>query len=119
MAVDKVEVVTDPASLAEADVVIDFTLPEATLANATACAARGTPMVIGTTGFSADELAHLEAITQEIPVCRAANFSTGVTLAYRLIELAAEVMGVDADIEIAETHHRHKVDAPSVPPRHG
>ena len=100
-------------SLAEADVVIDFTLPEATLANAAACAAAGTPMVIGTTGFSSDQLERLDAIAQEIPVCRAANFSTGVTLAYRLIELAAEVMGVDADVEIAETHHRNKIDAPS------
>ena len=113
MAVENVEIATDPASLAEADVVIDFTLPEVTLVNAAACAARGTPMVIGTTGFSSDQLERLDAITQEIPVCRAANFSTGVTLAYRLIELAAEVMGVDADVEIAETHHRNKIDAPS------
>ena len=113
MAVENVEIVTDPASLAEADVVIDFTLPQATLANAAACAAAGTPMVIGTTGFSSDQLERLEAITQEIPVCRAANFSTGVTLAYRLIALAAEVMGIDADVEIAETHHRNKIDAPS------
>ena len=113
LAIEGVEVVTDPASLAEADVVIDFTLPEATLANAAACAARGTPIVIGTTGFSSDQLEVLESTTQEIPVCRAANFSTGVTLVYRLIELAAEVMGVDADVEIAETHHRDKIDAPS------
>ena len=113
IAIENVEIVTDPASLAEADVVIDFTLPEATLGNAAACVARGTPMVIGTTGFSSDQLERLDAIAQEIPVCRAANFSTGVTLAYRLIALAAEVMGVGTDVEIAETHHRHKVDAPS------
>ena len=113
MAIEGVELVTDPANLAEADVLIDFTLPEATLANAAACAAAGTPMVIGTTGFTTDQLKNLDATTKHIPVCRAANFSTGVTLAYRLIELATEVMGGDADIEIAETHHRHKIDAPS------
>lgn len=95
------------------DVVIDFTLPESTLANATLCAGAGVPIVIGTTGFSDDQLSALDASLASVASCRAANFSTGVNLAYRLLAIAADVMGSDADIEIHEAHHKHKIDAPS------
>lgn len=95
------------------DVLIDFSAPQATLANARICAAHGKAMVIGTTGFDAAQRAELDALTAEIPRCMASNFSTGVNLCFRLLELAAQVVGADSDIEIYEAHHRHKVDAPS------
>jgi 4-hydroxy-tetrahydrodipicolinate reductase len=105
--------ITDTLSLTAVDVVIDFTLPESTLANANLCADAGVPIVIGTTGFSDDQLTSLDASLASVASCRAANFSTGVNLAYRLLAIAAEVMGADADIEIHEAHHKHKIDAPS------
>jgi len=95
------------------EVLVDFTTPAATLDNLDACVKAGVAMVIGTTGFSSDQLSVLEAQAQKIPVVFAANFSTGITLAMRLLETAARVMGADSDIEVIETHHRNKVDAPS------
>lgn len=105
------------ASLNEAlerfDVLIDFTTPEATLANAELCASHGKALVVGTTGFSSTEKQALLAYQQHIPLCVAANFSTGVNLCLKLLETASRVLGEDADIEIVEAHHRHKVDSPS------
>ncbi len=109
-----VAVAGDLAAVAEDfDVLVDFTAPAATLAHARACAARGKAMVIGTTGFAAGQRAELDAVTAVIPRCMASNFSTGVNLCFRLLEIAARIIGEDADIEIYEAHHRHKVDAPS------
>ena len=105
--------ITDTLSVEAVDVVVDFTLPDSTIANAKLCADAGVPIVIGTTGFSDDQLATLDASLSSVASCRAANFSTGVNLAYRLLAIAAEVMGSDADIEIHEAHHKHKIDAPS------
>lgn len=98
--------------LSNVDVVIDFTLPESSLVYAQQCAAAGVPIVMGTTGFTDEQRAMLEASLGSVASCRAANFSTGVNLAYRLLELSAMVLG-DADIEIHEAHHKHKIDAPS------
>lgn len=95
------------------DVLIDFTTPEATLANAFACSKFGKGMVIGTTGFTPEQKAQLLEYQTQIPMCIASNFSTGVNLCFKLLETAAKVMGNDSDIEIYEAHHRHKVDAPS------
>ncbi|TQV74518.1 4-hydroxy-tetrahydrodipicolinate reductase [Exilibacterium tricleocarpae] len=95
------------------DVLIDFTAPAATLANAAACAAAARGMVIGTTGFDATQKAELLAYQSQTAICLAANFSTGVNVSLKLLELAARAMGDDVDIEIYEAHHRHKVDAPS------
>lgn len=97
----------------EFDVLIDFSSPEATLKNAALCAAHAKPMVIGTTGFSAEEKAELLAYQQQIALCLSANFSTGVNLCFKLLDIAARVLGDEVDIEIYEAHHRHKVDAPS------
>ena len=105
--------VSDVLDLTAVDVVIDFTLPEYSLINARACAEAGVPIVIGTTGFSEAEQADLESSLTSVARCQAANFSTGVNLAYRLLSLAAQVMGADSDIEIHEAHHKHKIDAPS------
>ena len=95
------------------DVLIDFTAPVATLANAAACREAGKKMVIGTTGFSDSQKKELLAVQNEIALCVASNYSVGVNLCFKLLETAARVLGEESDIEIYEAHHRHKVDAPS------
>ncbi len=95
------------------DVLIDFTAPQATISNTRFCADHGKGIVIGTTGFSSDELKELESLSSQLPMIKAANYSTGVNLSLKLLEMAAEILGNDVDIEIVEAHHRHKVDAPS------
>jgi 4-hydroxy-tetrahydrodipicolinate reductase len=95
------------------DVLIDFTTPETTLANAALCSAHGVAMVIGTTGFTDEQERLLADHGQHMAVCKASNFSTGVNLAFTLLAQAAKALGDDVDIEIVEAHHRHKVDAPS------
>ena len=95
------------------DVLIDFTAPVATVANAGVCAAHGKQMVIGTTGFTDEQKAQLLAVENDTSLCMASNFSTGVNLCFKLLDLAAKVLGDDVDIEVYEAHHRHKVDAPS------
>lgn len=95
------------------DVLIDFTAPASTLNNAKVCAEHGKGMVIGTTGFSPEEKTTLLAYQQQIPLCIAANFSTGVNVCLKLLATAAQALANDYDIEIVEAHHRHKVDAPS------
>ncbi|HXH65119.1 MAG TPA: 4-hydroxy-tetrahydrodipicolinate reductase [Mariprofundaceae bacterium] len=97
----------------EADVIIDFTAPQATLSHAAFAAGRGMRMVIGTTGFEPEMLAELKKTLAGVPVVMAANYSVGVTLALELIRKAASVLGPEYDAEIFEAHHRHKVDAPS------
>ncbi len=101
------------AALDQFDVLIDFTAPLATLANAEVCAGAGRKMVIGTTGFTPQQEQQLLACGDQIALCKAANFSTGVNVALKLLEQAAATLGDDYDIEIYEAHHRHKVDAPS------
>jgi 4-hydroxy-tetrahydrodipicolinate reductase len=95
------------------DVLIDFSVPAATLANARVCGAAGRSMVIGTTGFTPEQKVELLASLQSVQVCMASNFSTGVNLCFKLLDIAARVLGDDVDIEIVEAHHRHKIDAPS------
>lgn len=95
------------------DVLIDFTAPVATLANAAICGPAGKKMVIGTTGFTAEQKAELLQQQSNTALCIAANFSTGVNVTLKLLDMAAKIFGDDVDIEIYEAHHRHKVDAPS------
>ncbi len=101
------------ASLNDFDVLIEFTLPEPTLEHLAACAEAGKAVVIGTTGFSAEQRAVIGAAAQKIPVVFAPNMSVGVNVVFKLIEMAARAIGDDADVEVIEAHHRHKVDAPS------
>jgi 4-hydroxy-tetrahydrodipicolinate reductase len=104
----------DPAAALDAfDVLIDFSAPAATLANARLCAGAGKAIVIGTTGFNPEQKAELLRTLAPVPACMASNFSTGVNLCFKLLDLAARVLGDEVDIEIVEAHHRHKVDAPS------
>ena len=95
------------------DVLIDFTAPAATVNNALLCAQSGKKMVVGTTGFDTAQKASVMAAAETTTLCMASNFSTGVNLCFKLLDMAARVLGDDVDIEITEAHHRHKVDAPS------
>jgi 4-hydroxy-tetrahydrodipicolinate reductase len=105
---------TDVAkALAGADVLIDFTRPEGTLANLEACLAAKRGMVIGTTGFSPAQVERIRAASATIPIVMAPNMSVGVNVALKLVELAARSLGPDYDVEVFEMHHRKKVDAPS------
>jgi 4-hydroxy-tetrahydrodipicolinate reductase len=101
------------SALGEADVVIDFSYHAATRAVVEACAAGKVPVVIGTTGHDAGELAAIKSAAAKIPVVLASNFSTGVNTLFWLTRKAAEILGPEFDLEIVETHHRHKADAPS------
>ncbi|GIZ12290.1 4-hydroxy-tetrahydrodipicolinate reductase [Pseudomonas sp. NCCP-436] len=97
----------------EFDVLIDFTHPTVTLKNLEVCRQAGKAMVIGTTGFSPEEKQLLVDAAKQIPIVFAANYSVGVNLCLKLLDMAARVLGDEVDIEIIEAHHRHKVDAPS------
>lgn len=101
------------ASLDNFDVVMDFTRPEATLSLLSSCCNAGKSMVIGTTGFDAAGKQSIAEAAKMIPIVFAGNYSVGVTLSLKLLEMTSRVLGDDFDIEIIEAHHRHKVDAPS------
>jgi 4-hydroxy-tetrahydrodipicolinate reductase len=99
--------------IGDADVVIDFSTPEATVAHAKAAGAAKVPVVVGTTGLSAEQLAGMEKALAGVAWVQAPNMSVGVNVLFRLLELAVGTLGEAYDVEIVETHHRHKVDAPS------
>jgi 4-hydroxy-tetrahydrodipicolinate reductase len=105
-------VTSELSALAGADVLIDFTRPEATLRHLDACVAAQVKMVIGTTGFDEAGKRAIQAASQRIAIVFAPNMSVGVNATFKLIEMAAGMLG-GYDIEIIEAHHRHKVDAPS------
>lgn len=108
-------VITDSVDqlFAQDRVIIDFTLPKATLIHLDHAVAMGSPMVIGTTGFDAIGKERIEKAAQKIPIVFAPNFSVGVNLMFRVAADMARVLEESFDIEIIEAHHRHKVDAPS------
>jgi len=101
------------AVLKGADVLVDFTRPEPSLIYLAACQKAGVNMVIGTTGFNAEQKAEIADAAKEIAVVFAPNMSVGVTLLISLVQAAAQVLSEGYDIEVIEAHHRHKVDAPS------
>ena len=101
------------AELERFDTLIDFSIPDATLSAVTSCAEAGKRLVIGTTGFDDAGLAIIRTAAELTPLMMAPNMSVGVNLCFRLIEMAAAVLGDDVDVEIIEAHHRHKIDAPS------
>ncbi len=109
-------IATDQLNLAArgADVWIDFTRPEATLSAVQKLSDGNVrAAIIGTTGFSDSEERELTAAAAHVAIVKAGNFSLGVNLLEALVRQAAARLGEDWDIEIAETHHKHKVDAPS------
>jgi len=107
--IGKTKVTSDAGMVALADVLIDFTRPEGTIAHLKHARA----VVIGTTGFTDSQKASIADAAKRIPVVMAANFAVGVNAAYKLAETAARILGEGYDVEIVEAHHRHKVDAPS------
>jgi 4-hydroxy-tetrahydrodipicolinate reductase len=101
------------AAIGQCDVAIDFSHADATERNCAVCVASGKPLVIGTTGQSPGQLRFIADAAKSIPVLVAANFSVGVNTLFWLARKAAELLGQDFDLEILETHHRLKKDAPS------
>lgn len=101
------------ASVRGAQVLIDFTRPEGTMAHVEACLAHSVGMVIGTTGLNTSQKEKLAEAATRIPIVFAPNMSVGVNVLLRLLEVAAHALGDDYDVEVIEAHHRHKVDAPS------
>lgn len=101
------------ALFAASDAVVDFTQPEATAAHAALSGETGVALIVGTTGLGAADMEALSRAAAKAAVVQAANMSVGVNLLLGLTEQVASALGDDYDIEIAEIHHRHKVDAPS------
>lgn len=97
----------------EADVVIDFSSPKALDGLLAFCQERSLPVVLATTGYSAEQLAQIEEASKVIPIFRSANMSLGINVLLELVKKAAAILGDSCDIEIVEQHHRRKVDAPS------
>lgn len=103
---------SDRAELAKADVLIDFTRPEATLSYLPICEANHVGVVIGTTGFDAQGKNRIAEAGEKVPIVFAPNMSVGVNTVFKLLELAGGMLA-NYDCEIVEMHHKHKVDAPS------
>ncbi|AMN48513.1 MULTISPECIES: 4-hydroxy-tetrahydrodipicolinate reductase [unclassified Psychrobacter] len=101
------------AVIDDIDVLIDFSLPDATEQNMQTCAEHKVAMVIGTTGFSTQQEQVLTEASKHTAIVYAGNYSTGVNLSLKLLNMAAKAFGTDADVEIIEAHHKHKIDAPS------
>jgi 4-hydroxy-tetrahydrodipicolinate reductase len=101
------------AGLAKCDVVVDFSSHAATRSLLELAVAQRKPVVLGTTGHSAEEKRHLLALAAQVPCVWAGNFSVGVNLLFALTRRAAAVLGSDYDAEVIEMHHRFKKDAPS------
>ena len=109
-----VKIVADAAAaLATADVLIDFTVPAATVAHARVCAEKGVSMVIGTTGLDPEQTRAIHEAAKKVPILWAANMSLGVNILLALVEKTASMLDPSYDIEVLEMHHRHKIDAPS------
>ena len=110
----EVQIVDDlKAVINDIDVLIDFSLPDATEQNMQICAANNIAMVIGTTGFNEQQEQVLAKASEKIAIVYAGNYSTGVNLSLKLLNMAAKAFGEDADVEVIEAHHKHKIDAPS------
>ena len=104
----------DPLSIFEqTDVIIDFTVPEASIFHVEEAANLKIPIVIGTTGFSNEQFDKIKSFSNKIPIVYSANFSIGITIMKKLINDATKNLGTDWEIEIFETHHNKKVDSPS------
>lgn len=101
------------AVIPDADVIVDFTQTSSTLLHIRAASARGKAMVIGTTGFSKDEMEEIKKLSSQMPCVLSSNMSLGVNLLFKVLGDVARALGDDYDVEIVEAHHRLKKDAPS------
>lgn len=103
----------ETSTLSQADAIIDFSLPAATMKLIEAMEKEPKPLVIGTTGFTQEERAKIEALAKKVPVVLSSNMSVGVNVFWKMLELGAKVLGSSSRITIEETHHIHKIDHPS------
>jgi 4-hydroxy-tetrahydrodipicolinate reductase len=101
------------AALRAGEVLIDFTFPEVSLGHLKACAEQGKAVVIGSTGFSKEQLAEVAALVRTVPCVLSPNMSVGVNVCFKVLADLAKILGPDFDAEIVEWHHRLKKDAPS------
>jgi 4-hydroxy-tetrahydrodipicolinate reductase len=101
------------AAITAGRVLVEFSVPEASLEHLRLVAAAGACAVIGTTGFSAAQRAEIQTLGRRAPIMQAPNMSVAVTLAFKLLPIMARALGDDYDVEITEIHHRFKKDAPS------
>jgi len=113
-AIDAVEAPGVVRSLArKADVLVDFSVPRAAMDRLRECVRTGTPIVIGTTGFTPAQRAEVAAAAKKIPVLLSANMSVGMNVLFKLVPGIVRALGREYDLDIVETHHRFKKDAPS------
>jgi 4-hydroxy-tetrahydrodipicolinate reductase len=96
-----------------AQTIIDFTSPKGTLEHLEICQKLGISAVIGTTGFNPQQLQHIKEFSTNIPIVLAPNMSIGVNVTLKLLEMAGKALSDGYDVEVMETHHKHKVDSPS------
>ena len=101
------------AALKEGDVMIDFTAPEISIGHLKACAEQGKAIVIGSTGFTQEQLAEVGKLVQKVPCVLSPNMSVGVNVCFKVLADLAKILGPEFDAEIVEWHHRLKKDAPS------
>lgn len=111
--IEKVKVSSNLDGIFLADAVIDFTLPQATMENINYVLKYQKPLVLGTTGFSEEEIGKIKDASKEIPVVFSPNMSIGVNLLFGIVGEVAKKLGPGYDIEIVEAHHKAKKDAPS------
>lgn len=111
--VNGIQISTDNEALKGCDVLIEFTLPEATIQNLEACVKNKVKMVIGTTGLTPDQIKKIKAASKKIPIVFSSNMSVGVNLVFKLIQVAGSVTKNKYTINMTEAHHIHKKDAPS------
>lgn len=104
---------TDPSTLKSAQVLIEFTTPQATLEHLEVCQKYKVKMVIGTTGFSSEQIQKIKKASKTLPIVFSSNMSVGVNILFKLVKEAAAKFGPDYQVKIIEAHHVHKKDAPS------
>lgn len=108
-----IPLVSHVSEVKDIDVVIDFSRPEVTLALAHWCHQNGIALVTGTTGFTPEQKAQLQGLTDKIAIVHSNNMSPGVNLCFDVVADVARRLGDKVDVEILEAHHKHKIDAPS------
>lgn len=111
--IKNIKISTDNQTIKNSDVLIEFTLPEGTIENLRAAVEYQVKLVIGTTGFSSEQIEEIKKASEHIPIVFASNMSIGVNTLFKLIQIAGEKLTSINDISIGETHHIHKKDKPS------
>jgi 4-hydroxy-tetrahydrodipicolinate reductase len=114
----KITIQSDPKEIQKADILIEFTSPEATMEHLGACLKYKKSIVIGTTGLSDEQKAEIKQASKSIPIVYSANMSMGVNLLFKLVKQAAEKLPKEYKVKIIEAHHMHKKDAPSGTAKH-